>query len=444
MKATMKLVQVFLTLAVSFAANHYPDSCQVGWCVSDVRSIIVDVRDASEREADGSVACSGNVPFNAPAGDNRSFAQRFRAVYGDGTGYDQVFLYCRSGNRAGQAQQALSNAYKWDLAGIVNLGGWTTNNEWRECGECPADKGFPDPYAQCEAPEHGMRAITSGTGTRCASIFTRNSSGSFIYLNMDANTEESCQAACLASDECNFMTFYPSNKRCYLTPTCEVVNCAANIWKKDSVCAPEDAPDSLEEPAGPAGTVYEIDYGFQYAENSAIQVKEGDTIRWTWSGRHDVRWEDNEFNSRPGHYCDESPCEITFTKEDRGDWYYYCSVPGHRAAGQNNYKVTVRKAAWTGAVGPMGTPERSTEDNDDPCAGNPFAGKTKKQLYQDQTYKKAKKALKQKKKFEKKAKTGKKVKKWNNKIKNIKNPTVAEAEETMTQWKFAKNRCVGK
>lgn len=217
-----------LVLVASFVGASVAQCGSSSWDVSGARSVIVDLRDQSELDQSGTLACAGHVPFNSP-GDGLTFPQRFRATYGDGTGYDTIYLFCRSGGRAGAALDQLKASYKFGAVEVVNLGGYLMNTDWRDCGSCPTDCA--------DGNEYSMRALTSGTGTRCKQNFSKAE-----YFKGYMSNEE-CNALCAMDPFCNFVTQYSSGD-CYHTPECEVVNCAANIWQKDTVCA---AP--VEEPA---------------------------------------------------------------------------------------------------------------------------------------------------------------------------------------------------
>merc|ERR1719471_1439131 len=76
-----------------------------------------------------------------------------------------------------------------------------------------------------------------------------------------------------------------------------------------------------------------------YPTGSSKTIQAGDTVSWTWNGNHNVHWDDDDFNTK--YFCGTSPCVKTFTADDIGTWTYYCSIPGHRGAGQDDYSLVI-------------------------------------------------------------------------------------------------------
>lgn len=82
----------------------------VGSTIKNDKEIIVDVRTPEEWNNDGHADCSVNYPLN----EIESKIEELKK-------YNRVVLVCRSGNRAGTAQEILQNA---GLKNVENLGPW--------------------------------------------------------------------------------------------------------------------------------------------------------------------------------------------------------------------------------------------------------------------------------------------------------------------------------
>ena len=111
--------------------------------------------------------------------------------------------------------------------------------------------------------------------------------------------------------------------------------------------AAQDSPPNVEEQGsidrtGHAGETVEIEVendGFLYYPAEII-VTEGTTVELTFvntGGRHD--WNLDVFEVDMPVIRGGNETTATFTADEAGEYEYYCSVPGHRAAGMWGYFI---------------------------------------------------------------------------------------------------------
>lgn len=109
----MRLIHYFFLMLLMIAGNY---SCNRGAFhsdkekVQDSHTLVVDVRTAREWNEDGHASCSVNYPLD----EIMNYLDSLK-------GYDEVWIVCRSGNRAGQAKTILE---KSGISHVENKGSW--------------------------------------------------------------------------------------------------------------------------------------------------------------------------------------------------------------------------------------------------------------------------------------------------------------------------------
>ena len=100
--------------------------------------------------------------------------------------------------------------------------------------------------------------------------------------------------------------------------------------------------EQATDAAAVSGSVKEItvqNKGLSF-DKAEITVKEGDTVKLTFKvtqGRHN--WTLDEFNAKTEVIGAGEEETVEFVADKKGEYEYYCSVPGHRQAGMKGMLI---------------------------------------------------------------------------------------------------------